>query len=104
MNNKDFLDFEEGYYKYKGDLVYISKTPKQLILKDLNTSRTIEGSTIGGLIIYSCERKVKEKINFSDLIETDSFDYLKKKNIQIIEFIQAIEKEKEKRLEQIAQS
>jgi len=104
MNKEAFENFEEGYYKYKGELIYIAKEPNQLILKDLNVAKTDDGATIGGEILYGDFERDKEKINFNLLIKTDPLDYLKKKNIQIIDFIQGIEKEKKKRLEQIAQT
>ncbi len=93
MNKEYFEKFEEGFYNYSGELVYITKEPDSLVMKTPGSPTNLEGKILGGEIIYFSFKGFREDFNPELLKPVDPYDFLKQKTSSLIDFIRFYQEE-----------
>ena len=93
MKEKSFENFQEGFYSYEGELVYIVKQPHNLLMKFPGSSIATDGTILGGQIIYADYNEKKANVDLNLLESVEPYDFLIKKHKSLVEFIKSIEKQ-----------
>ena len=91
MDKKDFKNFQEGFYNYSGELVYVVKEPKNLVMKTPGSPTNLEGEITGGKIIYFSGGPLTD-FHFDFLKSVNPYDFLKQKTSSLIDFIKFYQK------------